>query len=473
MDHAGILNALKYGSKPREDAKSLGKFGIGLKLASTAFARSVELITRSEDSPEALCGLLDLDIMARYGRPVTPVIDASPEQIDLLDESSLGGSGTLVVWKNLDRLPINGYQRKAPQAKKFKEQLEDMKFHLGMVFERYLDGKYMEDSAQVKIYVNDELVEAWDPFCTDFMKNPTLMEDVKDEDENVLITLRGYVLPRQPNFPSEARFKEARVLTSYQGTYIYRENRMIEGPIWLDNVTRDLHANGARIDASFDHRVDEILGLNFQKNAIEITNEIAQDQINDFSRKVRKAAIELHRKKNAEEAVEKAAGLHGGSSDTVDKNASKLSIVKVDSVDKENSEISIDIGVGVPHRLKIAIPDNPEVGNFDVRESLNDGVLWEPFYSDVSGRIGVALNAGHDFYRKAYLANAADDDVIRAINYLIWSIAQAETDYSAKDDGFADTFDDFKVQVSRNLRTLVRGLPDPEDKPAQSEPRIA
>ena len=52
--------------------------------------------------------------------------------------------------------------------------------------------------------------------------------------------------------------------------------------------------------------------------------------------------------------------------------------------------------------------------------------------------------------------------MIRAIDFLIWSIAQAEADYSARDRAFADTFDDFKVQVSRNLKRLVRDLPEPE-----------
>src|SRR5436190_22363824 len=34
MDKAGLINAMKYGSKPRPSAASLGKFGRGLKTAS-------------------------------------------------------------------------------------------------------------------------------------------------------------------------------------------------------------------------------------------------------------------------------------------------------------------------------------------------------------------------------------------------------------------------------------------------------
>lgn len=37
MDLDGLKNAMKYGSKERSEKNSLGKFGLGLKTASTAF----------------------------------------------------------------------------------------------------------------------------------------------------------------------------------------------------------------------------------------------------------------------------------------------------------------------------------------------------------------------------------------------------------------------------------------------------
>lgn len=40
MDENGLKNAMKYGSKQRDEIKSLGKFGLGLKTASTAFVEN-------------------------------------------------------------------------------------------------------------------------------------------------------------------------------------------------------------------------------------------------------------------------------------------------------------------------------------------------------------------------------------------------------------------------------------------------
>lgn len=40
MDLDGLKNAMKYGSKERTEKNSLGKFGLGLKTASTAFCKN-------------------------------------------------------------------------------------------------------------------------------------------------------------------------------------------------------------------------------------------------------------------------------------------------------------------------------------------------------------------------------------------------------------------------------------------------
>ena len=52
MDEAGLFNAMKYGAKIREDLASLGKFGLGLKTASSSVCLKYSLITRNaSDSP--------------------------------------------------------------------------------------------------------------------------------------------------------------------------------------------------------------------------------------------------------------------------------------------------------------------------------------------------------------------------------------------------------------------------------------
>ena len=49
MNRDGLLNAMKYGSKERPEKSSLGKFGLGLKTASTSFGKKLALVSRSAD----------------------------------------------------------------------------------------------------------------------------------------------------------------------------------------------------------------------------------------------------------------------------------------------------------------------------------------------------------------------------------------------------------------------------------------
>ena len=66
MDMDGLKNAMKYGSAERANKASLGKFGLGLKTASTAFCRSLSVISKGEDLiPRKV--QWDLDYIAQTG----------------------------------------------------------------------------------------------------------------------------------------------------------------------------------------------------------------------------------------------------------------------------------------------------------------------------------------------------------------------------------------------------------------------
>ena len=50
MNFEDLKNAMRYGSEKRSDPSSLGKFGLGLKTASTAFCRCLSILSKSQDS---------------------------------------------------------------------------------------------------------------------------------------------------------------------------------------------------------------------------------------------------------------------------------------------------------------------------------------------------------------------------------------------------------------------------------------
>ena len=98
-------------------------------------------------------------------------------------------------------------------------------------------------------------------------------------------------------------------------------------------------------------------------------------------------------------------------------------------------------------------------------DSLENGVLWEPTlaqpHSGGKGVSSVSLNRGHPFYLKAYLPNKANSPVVQALDYLLWALANAELNNLNPEN--KDAFEEYRIEVSRNLKKLVADLPDPSD----------
>ena len=106
MDESELVNAMKYGSPQRTSPKSLGKFGMGLKTASTSFCRKLTVITKKNEN----INLRTWDISAIEEADKWILLKPSKEnyasQIDKLKNLS-ETSGTIVVWEDVDRLLSN------------------------------------------------------------------------------------------------------------------------------------------------------------------------------------------------------------------------------------------------------------------------------------------------------------------------------------------------------------------------------
>ena len=91
-------------------------------------------------------------------------------------------------------------------------------------------------------------------------------------------------------------------------------------------------------------------------------------------------------------------------------------------------------------------------------QSLEDGVLWQPGVSN--GEHQAHLNIEHEWYRKCYYPSLTESKTTDAIHYLLYSLAVAELNNT--DLFLNDSFEQFRVEVSRNLKKLVKHLPDPD-----------
>lgn len=235
MDRDGLINAMRYGSQRRPQAKSLGKFGMGLKTASTAFARRITVVSRVAGGA-AQRATWDLDKLAKDGTWSLELATASADETELLDRTATGGSGTVVLWEKVDRL-LDGYKDPAskPRRRAMEKLSERLSDHLGVVYQRFLDPSDTRERT-VSLSLNGAQVLHWDPFLASILGAPVIEKTLPVQGpEGILgeFTVRAFILPRKEEFQDQATRELARVSIERQGVYVYRENRLIHGPDWM------------------------------------------------------------------------------------------------------------------------------------------------------------------------------------------------------------------------------------------------
>ena len=107
--------------------------------------------------------------------------------------------------------------------------------------------------------------------------------------------------------------------------------------------------------------------------------------------------------------------------------------------------------------LSISVREVQQGAHVVEEDTLDDGVLWRPGVS--KGESRVELNRSHDWYRKSYVPSLKESSDTEAVEYLLYALAVAELNNTNLLND--EWYDQFRVEVSRNLRKLVKHLPDP------------
>ena len=461
MDRDGLINAMKYGSQKRASAKSLGKFGLGLKTASTAFCRRLSVVSRHAATMEALRATWDLDLMA--ARNSWDLELAAPEaaELQLLEAAAPKRAGTVVIWENVDRI-LEGYKDPAGQPmKKAVGKLEaQLREHISLVYQRFLDASDSRERT-VAIALGGTAVEAWDPFCLIETKKAVAEQLVPlqlPDGTKTSFMVRAYILPRKEEFSSEATRTLARVSNERQGLYIYRENRLIHGPDWMGMYKQEPHFSLLRVELSFDHTLDGAFQVDIKKSRIQLDPSLYEWLRDKFLAGPRREAEVRYRRGAASVAKGTAALLHTSSSNVIHQKAGALITADVSVIDATTGSVTVNNKSGATTAtIRIVQSSDPGSMHVSTADTLEHGVLWEPTLGR-GGTAAVSLNTGHPFYTKAYLPNKANSPVVQALDYLLWALAQAELNNVNADN--KDAFEEYRIEVSRNLKKLVADLPD-------------
>jgi hypothetical protein len=467
MNESELENAMTYGAKSKKLKSRLGKFGLGLKTASTAFCRRLSVISRGKESGALRKLTWDLDHVAEAREWEVLQDPPTMEEIEWLEEACGGGSGTIVVWEKVDRL-LKDYQDPAGKpARKGLRKIEDsFRDHASSVYQRFLDPTDGR-ARSIEMTLNGEPIKAWDPFCEN-VKGTELVGEIEQEvefrdDQGTLkgakFHMRAFVLPRREEFPDQLSAREARLGTKSQGLYVYRENRQIHAGDWMGMFSIEPHLNLLRVEFSFDHELDEAFQVDIMKSRILLRDELYNFVRDNFLTAPRRAAEDRYRKGQKQKTAEKSKGAHQASNKSIGSKEHDLHTATVTPVAGSSNEAEI---VNKSGRFRIKIPittaANPDEVNVQPVPSIDDGLLWQPAIID--GHHAVQVNTGHQYYSKVYVPNLASGVTIQGMDSLLWALIEAELGATA--EGTQKHFRELRYEVSRILRTLVEDLPEPD-----------
>ena len=473
MDEGDVRNALRYGAPVREDLASLGKFGLGLKTASTAICRRVTVISRKSPDAPLVKLAWDIDHIAKVDGWEMLREDIESHERDAWEELCASGTqtGTLVVWSNCDRLLSKKFASPggANAQNAIKRLRRNLAAHLGTIYHRFLDAGDNR-CRNTTITVNGEDVQPWNPFAVtgavQLLSAEQQQIGIEPEDGEVTGTanIRAWILPHK-FFLTREEEKLANITYKNQGFYIYREGRLINHGGWLDMFRTHGHKVLLRIEFDIGHELDEFFYVDVKKSGIRFDSEIEEKLKEMLNPIVREAE---NRQKNGQKERGKSVPLNHDISNARirdERSTIKPTIQEVD-LDNQTAVITNRRGAGIRIRNPIHNNVNPKSIHVDAVDTITNGDLWEPAIRSPGNEghvLGVEINKNHDFYQKVYLHAAANGYPVHGMDFLLWAFAVAE--FNNTDEEMGPIFQDIREVVSLNLRKLLREfeMPDTDD----------
>lgn len=296
MSEAELIEAMRPVSRSPVEAREpndLGRFGLGLKTASFSQCRLLTVRTRQQRQPP-VTRCWDLDYVARIKdwRLLRKAPDGAEEHLQQLNQMK---SGTIVLWQKMDRLVGKTKSDDAVAHQHFLERIDHVKDHLAMVFHDYMQGP-----RSIKIWINGNPVEPWDPFLINHPATQRLpVENMPIAGRNVTVT--PFILPHHSKLDSESHAASAgpRGWNAHQGFYIYRNRRLLVAGNWLGlGFQKEEHYKLARIRVDVPAELDDQWQIDVLKSRAHPPSSL-RGPMKRVARLTRNVASEIYRHRGA------------------------------------------------------------------------------------------------------------------------------------------------------------------------------
>lgn len=450
---AKLPSAIQYGAEDRNDAKSLGVYGFGLKTSCQSFTSKFALASKAKGSSATNMIVFDEDLINQENDFLFEIAEAPKKYESLVGE--FGPHGTLVVTENADRFFTS--EKGELDDKKAKKYIDSKvattKDHLRKVFQRFLD--FTDTRApNVKISVNGEELTPWDPFC--LAEKGVVVEAEKHfrglrtkAGKTGDVIMRGYILPSKVEFENKELYEDAQIGPSTHGVYVYRENRLIRMATYFDLFKHETHLSALRVEFSYDGELDELFHTSLQKGGMTLSD--LEEAVHDF---LRPLVREADARSRGAQKRKDTRDFHDSSQKRIAAAENRVAHATITPIDSKTATVESKYGSVV---LPIAsVNDEKEPLPINPVESIDDGQLWQMRLHN--GKQVVELNKGHDFYSKVYFPNKSNSVAIQGLDMVFWSLAITEANCTIPE--YQRQFKEFRYEVSRTLREIVESMPE-------------
>jgi len=275
MDSRTLREAMRFGANVSEQINHLGKFGLGLKLASLSQARELRVFTQRMGEMSGR-GWLEDGIKRGFTSSIFGVEECWENLRDLKLDDRLRKSGTVVLWSHLYRV---GQTHSAP-AEQVQRLVDRLKNYLSLAFHRFISRNGRPISITIDVLDGESgeigipvLLSALNPFGYFASGNKDFPQELLLDDYNKSLRMIAHIWPANTN---QAEYRLPGGANSRQGFYFYRNNRLIQGGGWNGLREADPHLSLARIEVDMSPEFDVEVSLDVKKIEVQLPPSLVQ-----------------------------------------------------------------------------------------------------------------------------------------------------------------------------------------------------
>ncbi len=276
MDEEELETAMRYGSKSSLDEREkedLGRFGLGLKMASLSQCRKLTVVTKKDGFINA--ARWDLDhIIKKKDWALLKFNDNEINDLYYIDSLKHQESGTIVIWEEFDRI-ANG-SINAQNA--FDEKIDLAREHIALVFHRFMDDDNF--AKRLKIYFNNVKIEPIDPFLKNNAATQPLIEHTITINDSE-IKVKPFILPYASKLTSKDKklLGDINDLRQNQGFYVYRNRRLIIWGTWFRLIKQYELNKLARVRVDIPNTLDFLWEIDIKKSKASLPDIIKRNLV--------------------------------------------------------------------------------------------------------------------------------------------------------------------------------------------------